>query len=374
MKITNIEVFPLDGREDGQGVHGLLRIDTDDGISGWGSCYTTPSLVCSSLEYLAPLVIGKDPTEVEKLTETLHQETFWFGRGGVLTTFISGVNIACWDILGKTTGLSVSRLLGGRQRERMKPYASQLFSWPVDAMTERLQTAKAKGFRAFKLGWRPFGRSDAKTDEAVVKAAREAIGDECDLMIDAGGSDAYWHDDLKWAINTAKMLKNYNAVWFEEALNDMNLEGFKMLREASPVWIATGECLRKRQTFYRWITERAVDVLQPDVTTCGGISEGRRIAWLANDNGILVVCHGWNTAIGVAADLQLNASLNQAGWVEFLTPTPYIDSIMVEPFKLDKEGYLKIPDKPGLGIEIDEEAVRKCAARRGKNPKGREHW
>ena len=362
MKITNVEVFPLDGAKEGQGVHGLIRIDTDEGVYGWGSCFMTPNLVRASLEYLLPLIVGKDPTEVEKVTEMLHQETFWFGRGGVLTTFISGINIALWDIYGKVTGQSVGRLLGGRHRERMKPYASQLFSWPVDEMTERLQGAKERGFRAFKLGWRPFGWVDAKTDEAVVKAAREAIGDECDLMIDAGGSGAFWPSDLKWAINTSHMLKEYDVVWFEEALHDGDLEGFKKLRETSPVWIATGECLRKRQTFYPWIFERAVDVLQPDLACCGGISEGRRIAWTANDHGILVVFHGWNTAVGVAADLQLNAALNRAGWVEYLTPTPYIDEILTEPFQLNEEGYLQIPDTPGLGIDIDIEGIKKFAA------------
>ena len=359
MKITKVEVFPLNASGQGHGDHGLVRVDTDEGISGWGSCYTTPNLVKAALEYLSPLIVGKDPTEVEKLTETLHQETFWFGRGGVLTTFISGINIALWDILGKATGLSVSRLLGGRHREKIKPYASQNFRGDI---TQKLLTAKERGFRAFKLGWRPFGRGDARADEAFIRTARKAIGDDCDLMVDAGGSEAFWHGDLKWAINTAHMLHEYGVLWFEEPLNDMDLEGHKALKAASSIWIATGECLRKRQAFYPWIQERAVDVLQPDLTCCGGISEGRRIAWLANDNGILVVFHGWNTAIGVAADLQINAALNQARFVEYLTPTPYIDGILTEPFKIDSEGYLQIPDKPGLGIEVDVAAVKKLAA------------
>ncbi|MDP3063565.1 MAG: mandelate racemase/muconate lactonizing enzyme family protein [Chloroflexota bacterium] len=360
MKIRSVQVYPLENQPHGE--HGLVRVDTDEGLYGWGSCYTTGDLVKSSLKDLSPLIVGESALEPERVTEKLHQETFWYGRGGVLTTFISGINIALWDIYGKATGQSVSRLLGGRFRERIKPYASQIFSWPVDEMVERLRSAKARGFRAFKLGWRPFGRLDARTDEALVKAAREAIGDECDLMVDAGGSDAFWHNDLKWAINAAHMLKHYNVVWFEEALTDGDIEGFKMLRQASPVWIATGECLRKRQTFYPWIFQRAVDVLQPDQTTCGGISEGRRIAWTANDHGILVVFHGWNTAVGVAADLQTSAALSQARWVEFLTPTAYIDDILVDPFKLDKEGYLPIPDKPGLGIELDLSAVKRFAA------------
>jgi L-alanine-DL-glutamate epimerase-like enolase superfamily enzyme len=294
----------------------------------------------------------------------MHQWTYWFGRGGVLTVFISGVDIALWDIMGKVAGESVSRLLGGRHRDKMKPYASLLFSMPVKQMVKDLETAKAKGFRAFKLGWRPFGRSNAKTDELMVRAARETIGDECDLMIDAGGSDAYWHNNLKWAINTAHMLKEYNATWFEEALHDRDVEGFKKLRQESPVWITTGECLRKRQDFYPWIFERAVDVLQPDLTAMGGISEGRRVAWLANDFGILVVLHGWNTAIGVAADLQLSAALSQARWVEYMTPTVYIDGILTEPFKLDKDGYLAVPDKPGLGVDVDIAAIKKLTKSR----------
>ena len=135
-----------------------------------------------------------------------------------------------------------------------------------------------------------------------------------------------------------------------------------MLRQASPVWIATGECPRKRQAFYPWILQRAVDVLQPDLTAVGGISEGRRIAWTANDHGILVVFHGWNTAVGLAADLQLSAAISQARFVEYLTPTPYIDEVLVTPFKMDDDGMLPIPDAPGLGIEVDLEAVRKFAA------------
>ena len=361
MKITSVEVFPLDKVPKAQHVqqHGLIRINTDEGIHGWGSCFMPPYLVKGSLEYLSDLLIGQDPTQVEKVSEQLHQATYWFGRGGVISVFISGIDIALWDIFGKVAGKSVSRLLGGRYREKMKPYASLLFSWPVDQMVKDLEAAKSRGFRAFKMGWTPFGRLDAKTDELLVKAARETIGDDCDLMVDAGGSDAFWHNDLKWAINTSHMLKEYNVVWFEEALHDRDLEGFKALRKESPVWIATGECLRKRQDFYPWILERAVDVLQPDVTALGGISDARRIAWTANDYGILVVFHGWNTAIGVAADLQMSASLNQARWVEYMTPTPYIDEILTEPFALDDEGYLEIPDTPGLGVEVDTEKIKR---------------
>ena len=360
MRITNVEVFPL-GKPYPEFQGALVRVNTDEGVSGWGSCTTTGGLLRASLDAFSYLIKGENALEPERVTEKLHQETHWYRQSGVVSSFISGMNIALWDILGKATSQSVSRLLGGRYREKMKPYASQLFTWPVDEMVEQLQAAKTTGFRAFKLGWGRFGLIDDRADEAMVKAAREAIGEECDLMVDAGGHGAFWPNGLKWAINTSHMLKEYNVLWFEEALPDNDLEGHRALTQVSPVWIATGECLRKRESFYPWIFQRAVDVLQPDLTIVGGISEGRRIAWAANDHGILVVCHGWNTGVGLAADLQLNAAISQARFVEYWTPAPYIDGILTKPFHLDDEGMLQIPDSPGLGIEVDVEALSKFA-------------
>ena len=155
------------------------------------------------------------------------------------------------------------------------------------------------------------------------------------------------------------MLAEYNVVWFEEALRPDDINNFKTLRENSPVPIATGECLRRRQTFYPWIFQHAVDILQPDVTVDGGITDTRRIAWLANDESILVVLHGWNTALGVAADLQLTAAFEQAKFVEYETHTPYTDGILSTPFKLDKDGMLAVPMTPGLGVTPDLQALKR---------------
>ena len=172
MKITKVEIFPLEKISKARHIpqHGLVRIHTDEGICGWGSCYMPANFVGASLDYLSGRILGEDPREVERITEQLHQATYWFGRGGVLTTFISGVNIALWDIFGKAMGQSVSRLLGGRYREKIKPYASHLFRGSSDQMVERMLATKETGFRAFKLGWAPFGRIDTRTDEALVKA------------------------------------------------------------------------------------------------------------------------------------------------------------------------------------------------------------
>jgi L-alanine-DL-glutamate epimerase-like enolase superfamily enzyme len=312
---------------------------------------------------LRPLYTEEIAIEPERVSEKLHQHTFWQGRGGAITHTISGIDIALWDILGKVTAQPIGRLLGGRYKERIKPYASLLMAEPA-LLAERLHAARAQGFRAFKIGWGPFGRVSDALDEAMVRAARDAVGPDSELMIDAGGSDAYWRGNLKWALRTAHMLAAYGAVWFEEPLPPDDLDGFIQLRRLSPVPIAGGEVLTRRQSFHPWLTQGALDIVQPDVTKVGGISEERRIAWMAADNNVLFVPHGWNTAVGLAADLQLVSAVPQTRWVEYLTGSPYIDALVAEPWRLDQDGMLPIPDAPGLGIRLDPDAVERYSGRR----------
>ena len=148
------------------------------------------------------------------------------------------------------------------------------------------------------------------------------------LMVDAGGSEAFWPHGYKWALNTAKMLANYQVVWFEEALPPDDLEGYVELRRHSPVPIATGEVLTRRQSFRPFIERHAVDIIQPDCTKNGGLTESLRIGWLCQEHNVLLVPHGWNTAVGLAADLQLAAALPIAKYVEFLTPSPDRKSVV----------------------------------------------
>jgi len=339
-------------------VHTLIAVHTDAGVVGLGSVFTNDALVRASLALLEPLVVGESALEPERVSEKLHQHMFWLGRGGSITHTISGIDIALWDLLGKATGQSVGRLLGGRYRERVQPYASLLMQEPAK-MRDSLLAVKAKGFRAFKIGWGPFGRVSAATDEAIVKAAREAIGPDCRLMVDAGGSDAYWTHGYKWALKTARMLAEYDVHWFEEPLQPDALEDFILLREHSPIPIAGGEVLTRRQSFQPWLQSRAFDIVQPDVTKVGGISEERRIAWMAQDHGVRFIPHGWNTAVGLAADLQLASAFPGTDLVEYLTGSPFIDDITIGGWPLDSEGMLSISTKPGLGLELDPEAVAK---------------
>jgi L-alanine-DL-glutamate epimerase-like enolase superfamily enzyme len=338
-------------------VHTLIAVHTDAGITGFGSAFTNGGLVEAGLKVLEPLFRGENALEPERITEKLHQNTFWMGRGGTLTHVISGIDIALWDILGKALGQPVGRLLGGTYRRRVKPYCSLLMEEPME-MRNAVARFRDQGFRAFKIGWGPFGRRESfALDEAIVRAAREAAGADAQLFVDAGASDAHWPQGLKWAIRTARMLQGYDVGWFEEALRPDAIDGHCVLRKESPVPIAGGEVLTRRQSFLPWFVKGAFDIVQPDATKVGGISEQRRIAWMADEFGVKYVGHGWNTALGVAADLQLAAAMPLTDLVEFIGGSPYVDGLLAQPFKLDAEGYLSIPGGPGLGVELDPDKV-----------------
>jgi D-galactarolactone cycloisomerase len=346
-------------------VHTLIAVLTDAGLTGFGSVYTSDHLVRGALQHLEPLYRGELALEPERVSEKLHQHTFWLGRGGAITHTISGIDMALWDILGKATGQPVGRLLGGRYRERVQPYASLLMQAP-EPLRETLLHLKQQGFRAFKIGWGPFGRVSHALDEAIVRAAREAIGPDNLLMVDAGGSDAYWRQGYKWALRTAEMLANYQVAWFEEPLKPDAFDDYVALRRAAALPISGGEVLTRRQTFQSWIEAGAFDIVQPDVTKVGGISEERKIGWMAQEHGIRFIPHGWNTAIGLAADLQLASAFPDTDLVEYLTGSPFIDAIVAERWQLDSDGMLAIPTAPGLGMNFDRNALAKYT--RG------EHW
>ncbi len=368
MKIVDIKIIGLRGGTVEGGwadelkpeddVHTLVEVISDEGVTGVGSVFTSKALVLAAVQLLRPFLIGDRADEPARVSERLRQSTFWQGRGGAVEHAISGIDIALWDLFGKICNQPVSRLLGGNYRSKIKPYGSILFEEP-GPLREKLYATVARGFKAIKLGWRPFGRRDAKTDELLIRTARDAVGPDIEIMVDAGGSEQYWPHGYKWALQTAKMLAGYDVVWFEEALPPDDLEGFIELRRHAPLPIATGECLTRRQSFRPFLERHAVDVIQPDCTKCGGLTEAWRIAWLAYEHNIQWVPHGWNTAVGLAADLQLTAAVPVARYVEYLTPSPYMEEIITEPFKVDAEGFLQIPEKPGLGIELNREGLKR---------------
>ena len=366
MKITDIKCCGLTGATPPGGwieelhrddvAHTIIAVHTEDGLVGIGSVFSSAALVEGALATLAPLYLGENALEPDRVSEKLHQHTFWFGRGGTITHTISGINIALWDLLGQATGQPVGRLLGGRYRDRVQPYASILADDPAP-MRDELERWRSLGFRAFKIGWGPFGRHSAQMDDTIVRSAREAVGPDAILAVDTGASDAHWPHGYKWALRTSQMLADYDIAWFEEALPPDDLHGYTELRRFAPVPIAGGEVLTRRQEFARYLQAGAFDIVQPDTTKGGGLSESRRIGWTADQFGARLIPHGWNTAVGLVADLHLASALPLTDLVEYKTGSPYIDELTVPGFRLDADGMLEIPDAPGLGVCLDLDAV-----------------
>jgi D-galactarolactone cycloisomerase len=339
-------------------LHTLVAVHTDDGRVGIGSSFTSERLVAAAIDVLAPLLLGETALEPDRVAEKLHQHTFWLGRGGSLTHAISGIDTALWDLFGQATGQPVGRLLGGRYRDTALPYASLLMDEPqvMCAEIERLVDA---GFRAFKIGWGAFGRVDEKTDERLVAAARAAVGDDRMLAVDAGGSEAHFAGRFKWALRPSQMLDAYGVAWFEEPLPPDALEDFVALRRQSRVAISGGEVLTRRQSFAPFLRAGAFDIVQPDTTKGGGLSESRRIGWAASECGARLIPHGWNTTVGLAADLQLASALPDTDLVEYKTGSAYIDELSGNAWNLDENGRLPIAAAPGLGVVLDRAALEK---------------
>lgn len=366
--ITEIRAIPLQESEKGEmdtskNDHTLLEVHTDAGVTGVGSSYASTDLVRAALGRMRDLYIGEVAIEPQRLHEKLEQRGYWWGRGGATTHTISGIDIALWDIFGKVTGQCVSRLLGGIYRDRVKPYASLSFGKYKDAaeLTDALEQSIARGFKAFKLGWGAFGRTDDPgDDERLIKTVRDAVGDN-EVMVDPGGSQQFWPHGYKWALRTSEMLDDYGVVWFEEALPPDDLEGYKLLRQHSKVMISGGEVFTRRQSFAPYLAQGAFDIVQPDCTKVGGLTEALHIGWMAYRNNILTVPHGWNTAVGVAADMHLVAALPKGKWIEFHQPSAAIDEIVAEPFEIDDDGMLAVPTAPGLGVALDWDGIEKLS-------------
>src|SRR5437899_7786614 len=210
MKIAELRITGLSGGtvEGGwvddlkpeEDINTIIEVLTDEGLVGIGSAMTSKALVEAAVKLLRPMLIGERADEPARVSERLRQSAFWQGRGGAVEHAISSIDIALWDLMGKVCGQPVSRLLGGNYRTRVKPYGSILFDEP-GPLRETLQQTVARGFRAIKLGWRPFGRRDAKTDELLMQTARDAVGPGVELMVDAGGSEQFWPHGFKWALN-----------------------------------------------------------------------------------------------------------------------------------------------------------------------------
>ena len=330
----------------------LLQIETDEGITGLGSCSANGTILEAILSrVLKPLLLGRDPCSIAELWEQIYvgAGVRLFGSRGIGVVALSGVDIALWDILGKVKNAPIHQLLSNSPRERVELYATALYPDQAGGDVEKALAFAAQGFHGvkIKLGFH------LNSDLERVRAVRAAVGKDFSLM-----TDANMGYDLEVALRAAPVLQECGVGWLEEPLFVEDLDGHAQLRASSQVPIALGENLHTRFAFQDYIVRGAVDILQPDVARAGGISEVIEIGALAEKHGLPVSLHTYGDAVGLAASAHLAAALKNSTVMELdCTYNPLQTALLTEPFKI-QDGTLIPPEGPGLGIELDAEKLK----------------
>jgi L-alanine-DL-glutamate epimerase-like enolase superfamily enzyme len=352
--IEHAEIIPLPAVDWGGGdVRDvtLLELRTPEGITGLGSAYTGVNQVRDALA-----LYRQDP-------RALHSSD------AEMTIAMSAIDIALWDIRGKKEDQPVSELLGGRKHDRILAYATVDLPMTAaragDAFDQILRSVVDQGFKAIKLCIEDFGRrdnsmSDKEWDRCETKLlefARKIVGHDVQLMLDVYGSDLEWTANFDWALRTAKVLEKLDYLWLEEPLAPRVLEDFVRLTQLANVAVAGAEDFVLLGEFENLSNLKAVDILQPDCTRVGGLTQMQAIRNLASQNGLHVIPHGWNTAVGLAADLQFQATVSSDKYcmVEFWSDRTIMDLLKNNPFALDNEGKITVPAGAGLGVELNDE-------------------
>jgi D-galactarolactone cycloisomerase len=339
----------------------LIRIETDQGLVGWGESYGPARINAAIVRNLAPFLIGQDALASDWIWQELYARFRDHGQKGSIIQAISGIDIALWDLKGKFFDQPIYRLMGGPMRTEVKAYATGLYrresGQPEQYLAEEASSYVESGFGAVKVKV-GFG---VEEDVRVTRAIRRAIGPETGLMIDA--NHAY---DVVAAIRLGRQLEEFDIGWFEEPVPPEDIMGHREVRSKLNIPIASGECEFTRYGFRELITTRAVDYVQPDTCSAGGLSECKKIADMAGAYGIRYVPHVWGSGIATAAALQLLAvlpsltppSLNRIEpMLEFdCTSHPVREAILSTPIR-PQNGIVAIPSGPGLGVQVEQAAI-----------------
>jgi galactonate dehydratase len=371
MKITGIESHVCHARMRNWI---FVKVLTDQpGLYGWGEAtleWHTRSVV-GAIEDLAPLIVGEDPTRIEHLWQMMFRQHFWHGHGVVRATAISGIDIALWDIAGKLRGVPCHKLWGGPVRDYVRTYCHLgggkmedfYEASPADAgrFADLAQQAVEEGFTAFKSMAVPEtmpleGLRPIRYAEACVRRMREAVGEEIDIMV-----DCHARPSPRMGLLFAKALEPYDLYWFEEPCWPETMEDIALIQRTVKTPIATGERLTSLAAFRDLLEKRACHVIQPDLTHCGGFSEGRRIAALAEAYRVAMAPHNPQGPVSTAASLEFGFAIPSYMICESVHgDVPWRQEVVSEGFTVEKKGRIVRPNqRPGLGIEINEAEVKK---------------
>lgn len=342
----------------------LVRVVTEDGLYGLGSAGVGSGAAVYVLKHhLRPLLIGRNPFDVELLWESMYRSTLNYGRKGLVLEAISAVDIALWDIMGKATGQPVYNLLGGRTRESIRVYGSRLYAHEdLDVLARQAEALVKQGFYGVKqrFGYGPNdGLQGMKKNLRLVQTVREAIGPDVELM-----ADAYMGWDVPYAVRMIRMIEDagLNLSWVEEPVIPDDIDGYAQVRRSVSTPISGGEHEFTRYGFRELLAKEAVDILQPDVNRAGGITEARKIWALAAAHGVRVIPHA-----GQSHNYHLVISHLNSPVAEYFPPPSEggvldDDTLFYELFEgepLARDGHVKLNDQPGLGIELNEPQIQK---------------
>jgi D-galactarolactone cycloisomerase len=344
----------------------IVEIITDEGIVGWGEslCHgqQPPEIAASFVEFsLKPILIGRDPFDVEVLWEEMYNTTRPFGQTGAAVNAISGVDIALWDVIGRALNKPIHKLIGGAFRSNVMAYATGFYrvkekEYPQEAIVEAKRHL-SKGFKAFKLKI-GFG---VETDLEYIYAVRQAVGDHVRIMADA---------NCAYNVSTARRLvlesQSAKIHFYEELLAPEDIEGYKQLKNMTSTYITSGENVFGKIGYRHWISQGALDILQPDLCSSGGFTECKKIAALAQAYNTMLIPHVWGSGIGLAASLQFISSLPPAPlslnpeepMLEYdQSSHPFRSALIYDHIKLEEDGTVRIPEQPGIGVNVNRDVI-----------------
>lgn len=338
----------------------LVRIRTEDGVEGFGEADSSPEVVKAVIDApfshniacgLRQLLLGENPWEIDRIWEKMYRSTLYFGRTGVTITAMAAVDMAVWDLLGKLQGQPIHRLLGGKRHDGFRAYASILFGSDGRKTADTGAEQMDAGYTAVKFGWEPMGESEQK-DRELVEGARAGIGDDAMLLIDAG---CVW--DERTALQRAHMFADFGIGWLEEPLRPDNVEGYRWLRDRSPVPIAAGEQECGRESFRPLLENRALDVYQIDIAR-NGFTDAAYLRQRISEIGARPCNHCYTSPITLAASLHWLSTCRDAFLFEDCVEKEPLREKLTHERVQAMDGYITVPDGPGLGVTLNEEFVQ----------------